>query len=139
MFRRRSSSVSLGRGSRRSSSARATAPPGAARPSASGANVAPAASAHAPARRAAARPGRGEPVHRARRARRLELGPYRRGAARRLAGDQMRRDDRARGRADVVVAVAQVEAGAVLDPGQDAHHPGLAEDATAAEDEHVGS
>ena len=51
----------------------------------------------------------------------------------------MRGDDRAGRGADEVVAVAQVEAGAVLDPGQDPHHPGLAEDPTAAEHEYVGS
>ena len=34
-------------------------------------------------------------------------------------------------------AVAQVKAGGVLDPGQDAHHPRFAEDTTAAEHEHV--
>ena len=85
-------------------------------------------------------PGGGQAVRGPRRARqRLELRADRRRAPRRLAGDQVRGDDRAGRGADVVVAVAQVEAGAVLDPGQDAHHPGLAEDATAAEDEHVGS
>ncbi len=69
----------------------------------------------------------------------LEVRADRRRPPRRMAGDQMGGDDRAGRRTDVVVAVAQVEAGAVLDPGQDAHHPGLAEDPTAAEDEHVGS
>jgi len=69
----------------------------------------------------------------------LEVRADHRRAPRRMAGDQMGGDDRAGRRPDVVVAVAQVEAGPVLDSGQDAHHPGLAEDPTAAEYEYVGS
>ena len=84
-------------------------------------------------------PGGGQAVRGAGRGAQLKVAADRGRAARRLAGDQVRGDDRPGRGPDVVVAVAQVEAGAVLDPGQDAHHPGLAEDPTAAEDEHVGS
>ena len=60
-------------------------------------------------------------------------------AARRAPGDEVRGDDRARRGADEVLALAQVEPGGVLDPGQHAHHPRLAEHAAAAEDEDVGA
>jgi len=61
MLRCRSRSVWLGRGRRRSRTARATAPPGAASPRASGAKVAAAARPQAPARRAAASPAAANP------------------------------------------------------------------------------
>ena len=126
-------------GSLRNSAARISAPPGAASPSASGANVAPAASAQAPARRAAST-RRGREARRPARPRELELA-CRRVAGRRgeLAGDEVRGDDRAGRGADEVLAAAQVEAGGVLDAREHAHHPRLAEHAAAAEDEHVGS
>ena len=47
-------------------------------------------------------------------------------------------DDRPGGGADERLAVAQVKPGGVLDPRQHAHHPGFAENAAAAENEHVG-
>jgi hypothetical protein len=48
------------------------------------------------------------------------------------------RDDRARRRADEGLRAAQVDAGGVLDAGQHAGHPRLAEHPAAGEHEHVG-
>ena len=107
-------SVSGGRGRPRSSSARTSAPPGAATPSASGANVALAASAVWPARRSGRDGGHGQPAGRSG-VPDLELGADRRRTARRVARDQMRGDDRPRGGADERLALAQVDAGRVLD------------------------
>jgi len=58
------------------------------------------------------------------------------GPARRITGDEVSGDDRARGRADESLAIAQVKAGRIFDSRQDAHHPGLAEHAAATEHEH---
>src|SRR5579859_1900455 len=59
-------------------------------------------------------------------------------ATRSPPGHEMGGDDGARRRADVVLAAAKVKAGVVLEAGQDSHHPRLAEDAAAAEDQDVG-
>jgi hypothetical protein len=50
----------------------------------------------------------------------------------------VRSDDRSRRGADEAVALTQVKPRGVLEPGQDARYPRLAEDAPAAEDEDVG-
>ena len=63
-------------------------------------------------------------------------GPRR--AAQRRAGRQARGHDRAGGGAHEGLDRAQVGAGLVLDAGQHAGHPGLADDAAAGEDEDVG-
>jgi hypothetical protein len=52
---------------------------------------------------------------------------------------QVSRDDRAGRGADERLTIPQVDAGAVLDAGQNAHHPGLAEHAAAAQHQHVRS
>src|SRR5207253_10844391 len=54
-------------------------------------------------------------------------------------GNEMGRHDRAGRSADEVLALAQADSSRVLDPGQHAHHPGLAEDPAPAEHQGVGS
>ena len=52
-------------------------------------------------------------------------------------GGQRRRNDRARGGADISLATAGVEAGDLLDADQHGSHPCFTEDPTAPEDQHV--
>ena len=120
-------------GARASMAERTSAPPGRRE---RGAPPAPAATVAAQPQRAAVRSSAAAPA-------RLGLGrPAARPAlarpAQRLAGRQARGDDRARRGADEGLDAAQVGARLVLDAGEHAGHPRLADDAAAGEDEHVG-
>jgi hypothetical protein len=68
-------------------------------------------------------------------ARDLDLGAERRRPATPVPADEVRGDDRAGRGADEVLALPQLEPASVLESGQKAHHPGLAEHAAATEHE----
>ena len=128
-----------GRGSPRSSAARITAPPGAATPSASGANV--------DAGRQRQRAGAAGGSDRRHREARDRGRPGRARAS--VPTDAGRRGALPATRCAATIAPAEVPTKcsqsrrskpvASSMPGEHAHHPGLAEHAAAAEDEHVGS
>ena len=140
---RRPLSVSRGRGAARSTAARAAAAGGAASDSASGTSGAPRSSANAPARSPACAVRSSNPKPSARppsycSAASGSVEPAT-GRFERSAGSERRRDDRAGGRADEVVAALKFDLSRVLDPGEDAAEPGLTENPAGTEHEHVGT